>query len=126
MASRTAEARQRLWIVPGPLVIWAVHFMLCYITAALWCGMVAQRVGPLGTARTAIVVYTVVALAGIGFIAALGYRAHRLGDGEPPHDADSPEDRHRFLGYAALLIAGLSSVAVIYAAMAAYFIETCQ
>ena len=42
---QTAERRQRLWIVPGPLVVWATHFMLCYITAALWCGRVAGRLG---------------------------------------------------------------------------------
>ncbi|HUE90295.1 MAG TPA: hypothetical protein VMO26_29785 [Vicinamibacterales bacterium] len=124
--NRTAESRQRLWIVPGPLVIWAIHFMLCYITAALWCGRVAGPASPLSTARTAIGVYTVVALAGIGAIAWMGYRAQALGAGEPPHDADSPEDRHRFLGFAALLIAGLSTVATIYTAMAALFIETCQ
>ena len=123
---RTAEARQRLWIVPGPLVIWAIHFMLCYITVALWCGRVAGRLGPLSTARTAIAVYTVVALAAILTIAWIGYRAQARGGGAPPHDADSPEDRHRFLGYAALLIAGLSTVAVLYSAMAALFIGTCQ
>ena len=122
----TAERRQRLWIVPGPLVVWATHFMLCYITAALWCGRVAGRLGPLGSARTAIGLYTGVALLAIAVIGWLGYRAHALGREELPHDADSPEDRHRFLGFAALLIAGLSIVAVLYSGMTAVFIETCQ
>ena len=124
--TRTAESRQRLWIVPGPLVVWSLHFMLCYITAAIWCGRVAGRLGALGGARTAIAVYTVVALLAILGIAWLGYRAQALGDTHPPHDADSAADRHRFLGYATLLIAGLSTVAVIYSAMAAVFIRTCQ
>jgi hypothetical protein len=124
--NRVAESRQRLWIVPGPLVIWATHFMLCYITAALWCGKIVGPPGPLGSARVAIAVYTAVALAGILVIGWMGHRAHALGAADAPHDADSPEDRHRFVGYAALLIAGLSSVAVIYSAMAAVFIETCQ
>lgn len=123
---RTAESRQRLWIVPGPLVVWGVHFMLCYITAAIWCGRVAGRLGPLGAARTAIAVYTVAALLAILGIAWLGYRAQALGDARPPHDADSAADRHRFLGFAALLIAGLSAVAVLYSGMAALFISTCQ
>ena len=123
---RTAESRQRLWIVPGPLVVWAVHFMSCYITAAVWCGKVAGRLAPLGPARTAIVAFTAVALLIIGVIAAIGYRAHALGGEVAPHDADSAEDRHRFLGFAALLIAGLSAVAVMYSAMSAAFIETCQ
>ena len=124
--NQTAESRQRLWIVPGPLVVWATHFMLCYVTAALWCGKVVGRLGPLSTARGASAVYTVAALAAIAGIAWLGYRAQALGSDSPPHDADSPEDRHRFLGFATLLIAGLSAVATIYSALAAHFIRTCQ
>ena len=116
--SRAAESRQRLWIVPGPLVIWATHFMLCYITAALWCGKVAGRLGPLTSARIAMAVYTAVALSAILWIAWICYRAHTFGAADLPHDADSPEDRHRFLGFAALLIAGLSAIAVLYSAMA--------
>jgi hypothetical protein len=122
---QAAESRQRVWIVPGPLVVWAAHFMLCYITAALWCGMVVDRLGTLGLARVLIAIYTVAALAAIGGIAWLGRQAYQVGDEGPPHDADSPEDRHRFLGFATLLIAGLSTVGVIYSAMAAVFVETC-
>jgi hypothetical protein len=126
VSTHVAESRQRLWIVPGPLVIWAGHFMLSYITAAMWCGRIAGRLGSLDAARLAIAVYSAVALLAILWIAWLGYRAQALGDASPPHDADSAEDRHRFLGYASLLISGLSAVAVIYTAMAAFFIETCQ
>lgn len=125
----TAESRQRLWIVPASPVIWSVHFMACYITAALWCGVVVGREGPLTSARLAIGVYTVIALAAIAAVGWLGWRAHRHqaeGGAEPPHDADSPEDRHRFLGFATLLLSGLSGVATIYSALAAVFIETCQ
>jgi hypothetical protein len=123
---RTAESRQRLWIVPAPLVVWAAHFLLCYVTAALWCGMVAGRLGPLGLARTAIFLYTVAALLAIGTIGWLGYRAHAVHARGAAHQADSPEARHGFLGFATMLIAGLSTVAVIYTAMAAIFIGGCQ
>lgn len=126
MVHRTAESRQRLWVVPGPLVIWGSHFMLSYITAALWCGRAAGRLGTLGPARTAIAVYTACALLAILAIAWIAYRAHSLGDESPPHDADSPADRHRFIGFASLLISGLSAVGVIYSAMTIVFIETCQ
>ena len=37
------------------------------------------------------------------------------GNATLPHDDDTPEDRHRFLGFAALLLSALSAVAVIYA-----------
>ena len=42
------------------------------------------------------------------------------------HDLDSVDDRHRFLGFATLLLAGLSAVGVLYAALAAIYFETCR
>ena len=66
------------------------------------------------------------ALGGILMIGWFGYRAHSYGTGELPHDDDTPEDRHRFMGFATLLISGLSAVAVIYVALVVAFIETCQ
>lgn len=125
--SRVVESRQPLWIVPGPLVIWAVHFMLSYVTAALWCGKAAAGpFAPLGTARAAIGAYTALALSGILVIGWVGYRAQAYGGASAPHDADSAADRHRFIGYATVLIAGLGAIAVIYSALAAVFVETCQ
>lgn len=123
---RVAESRQPIWIIPGPLVIWGVHFLLCYFTAALWCGKFAGPLAPLGSARLAIGVYTAIALAAIGVIARIAYRARTFGDARPPFDDDSPQDRHRFVGYASLLIAGLSAIAVVYSALPAAFLETCE
>lgn len=119
-----AESRQRVWTVAAPLVIWSVHFMLCYVTVALWCGPVGGYAPELPLAL--LVIYTVMALAGILWLAWIGRRAHALGNSPTPHDADSPEDRHRFLGFATLLIAGLSGIAVVYTAMAFAFVRTCQ
>ena len=124
--SQAAESRQRLWIVPASPAIWAAHFMVCYITAALWCGMVVGRDGSLLTVRMAISAFTVVALAAIAGVWWLGYRAHASGNADLPHDDDTPEDRHRFMGFATVLLSGLSGLAVIYTAMTVLFIETCQ
>ena len=106
--------------------VWSAHFGLCYITAAIWCAKAPSALTPLGGVRTAIVLYTIGALAAIGLIGWLGYRAHRFGGEPPPHDADSPADRHRFMGLATLMLSGLSALAVVYAALVAIFIETCQ
>jgi len=43
-----------------------------------------------------------------------------------PHDADTPEDRHRFLGFATLLLSGLSAVAVIYTALVVVVFRSCH
>ena len=119
----TRERRQPLWIIPGPLVIWAAHFMISYVTAALACGRVGGAPRP---PSMIIGAYTAAALVMIAIIAWKGYRAHHFGEEQPPHDADSAADRHRFIGYAASLIAALSAVAVIYSAMAAAVVSTCD
>jgi hypothetical protein len=76
--------------------------------------------------RAAVAWYTGFALAGITIVGWEGLRRHRHGTEATTHDLDSPEDRHRFLGFATLLLAGLSAVAVLYAALAATFFETCR
>jgi len=121
----TRETNQSLWMLTASPVIWAVHFMACYLTVAIWCAKVAGRDGSLGDARTAIVVYTVLALAGIAVIGWRGYRRHSYGGATTPHDFDTPADRHRFMGFATLLLSLLSAVATIYAALTIAFIGGC-
>jgi hypothetical protein len=115
-----------LWLMAASPALWSLHFMLCYITAAVWCGKLAGPDASLFTARAAIAAYTVVALAAIAIIGTIGFRRHSFGSAELPHDDDSPEDRHRFLGFSTFLLSGLSAVGVVYSALAAVFIETCQ
>jgi hypothetical protein len=124
--TRVAEQRQNIIVLAVSPTIWAAHFLLCYVTAAVWCAKQPIALAPLGGARTAIAVYTVVALAGIAIIGWWSFRAHRFGGAEPPHDEDSPQDRYRFMGFATLLLSGLSALAVVYTALVAVFIETCQ
>jgi hypothetical protein len=124
--SGVAERHESLWLLTLSPAMWAAHLLLCYVTAAIWCAKQPSALAPLGGVRTAVVAYTVAALAGIAIVGWIGYRAHRHGDDPPPHDADTPEDRHRFMGFATLLLSGLSAVAVVYAALVALFFETCQ
>ena len=124
--SQTAEQHQSLWLLTASPVIWAAHFMLCYITAAIWCEKVVGPGGSLRGVRAAIAIYTLVALAGIAIIGWIGYRRHSYGHADLPHDDDTPEDRHRFLGFATLLLSALSAVATLYAALVAVFIGSCH
>ena len=124
--SQLAEKNQSLWLLTGSPVIWAGHFMLSYITASIWCAKLAGPDKSLWEVRVAILIYTALALAGIGFIGSIAYRKHSHGHAALPHDADTPEDRHRFLGFATLLLSGLSGVAVIYAALVVVFIGSCH
>lgn len=112
-------------LVASP-TIWAVHFLSSYYTAAVWCAKLAGPDRSLGTAQLAIALYTAAALAGILMIGWRGWRRHRYADATLPHDFDSPADRHRFLGFATVLLSGLSAVAVLFAAVAAWFIGSCR
>jgi hypothetical protein len=125
VAPRTPD-HYSLWRLTIAPTIWAVHLLLCYITAAVWCARFVPSGGPLGWVRSAIAWYSVVALAGIVAVGWEGFRRHRYGTETTTHDLDSAEDRHRFLGFATLLLAGLSAVGVLYAALAASYFETCH
>jgi hypothetical protein len=91
-----------------------------------------------------------VALAGIAVTGWEGFRRHRYsppslaagpstllgaspstllgasGTEATTHDLDTPGDRHRFLGFATVLLSGLSAVGVLYAALAATYFDTCR
>ncbi|MGH8636537.1 MAG: hypothetical protein ACREUZ_05315 [Burkholderiales bacterium] len=118
--------RGSLWMLTIAPTIWAAHLLLCYITAAIWCARFAPADGPLGGVHTAIMWYSAVALAGIATTGWEGLRRHSYGTEATTHDLDTAEDRHRFLGFATLLLSGLSAVGVIYAALAATYFETCR
>jgi hypothetical protein len=120
------EDKETAWTLTMAPVLWATHFLACYGTASIWCAKVAGPSGSLGGVRVAIAAYTLVALAGIWIIGRAGLRRHRHGLETEPHDFDTPGDRHRFLGFATLLLSGLSAVATLYVAMAAVFIADCR
>lgn len=120
------ERRDSLWLLTVSPTIWAAHFLTSYLTAAVWC---AKFVGPDGSllkVRIAIAAYTVLAVFGIAVAGWSGYRKHTYGSAAVPHDFDTPEDRHRFLGFATLLLSALSAVATIYVALVAVFVESCD
>jgi hypothetical protein len=122
---RTAD-HYSLWLLTIAPTIWAAHLLLCYITAAIWCAKFVSYGGALGSVWSAITWYTALALVGIVLIGWEGFRRHRHGTEATTHDLDSVDDRHRFLGFATLLLAGLSAVGVLYAALAATYFETCR
>ena len=122
----TRETRQSLWRLTFAPATWAAHFLACYITAAIWCEKFAGRAGELGWVRAAIAIYTVAALVGIGLNARGGWRRHKFGESTLRHDFDTPEDRHRFLGFATFLLAALSAVATVFTAIVVLFFHDCR
>jgi hypothetical protein len=120
------ESASSLWRLTGGPLVWAAHFLLSYVTVAIVCAKATGPDMPLGATRIALLVYTVLAVAGIVVLGWRALRQHMWGHGRLPHDDDSPGDRHRFLGFATLLLCGLSLVAVVFTAMAMVVIGTCR
>jgi hypothetical protein len=127
MATRSPTSdHYSLWLLTIGPAIWAAHLLLSYITAAVWCAKFIGLGGSLASVRSAIVWYSAIALAGIAVVGWEGFRRHSYGTEATTHDLDSREDRHRFVGFATLLLSGLSAVGVLYAALAAQYFETCR
>jgi hypothetical protein len=126
--------RYNLWLLTIGPTIWAAHLFLSYTTAAVWCARFVPAGGPLEGVQTVILWYTSIALIGIAMIGWEGFRRHRhpstvlgaAGTEATTHDLDTRADRHRFVGFATLLLSGLSAVAVVYAALAAQYFDTCR
>jgi hypothetical protein len=125
--SDVPESEDSLWWVAAAPGVWAAHFMLSYVTAAVWCAKQGSE-APLSLARVAIAVFTVVGVAAVGLVAWRGLRNyhHRSHAAEPRTDVDTSLARHQFLGFTLLSLAGLSAVAIVYQALAAVFIGSCR
>lgn len=116
---------ESLWtLFTGP-VVWALHFLVCYIVSAIVCEKPDLLGGDFFTLRKTIGAITALALAMIVLSAALAWRQWGFGTGDPPHDAPTRDDRLRFQGYATLLLSALSFIAVVFTAMPAFFISEC-
>jgi hypothetical protein len=122
---RIEERWWSLWRMIGTPVVWSLHFLFCYVYAAVRCAK-GGPLQPLGEVRLVIAGVTLLALLIVG---TSGYRAWRQTriEGDPPlHDESTIEDRHRFLAMAELLLAGLSFVAIFYTAIPAFIFPDCR
>ncbi len=116
---------ETLWTLFTAPVVWALHFLICYVGAAVFC----EKPGFLGmdfdNLRIAIGLVTVLALAVIVMSAMLAWRQWGFGTDDPPHDDPTRRDRLLFQGYATLLLSGLSFVAIVFTALPALFVTGC-
>lgn len=128
MTGRLRERAQRLvsnlWTLIVPPTMWALHFLFCYIYAAIRCAK-SGSTEVIGDVRLLIGVATLLSLA---VVLASGYVAwaHSQIEGDPPpHQESTLEDRIRFLATAKLLLAALSFIAIVFTALPAFMFEDC-
>lgn len=104
-----------LWLaVLGP-TIWAIHFLACYVVAAVWCEKLG-RAAPLAGITPAIVALTLVALMAQLW---LGLNLWRK-------SATSHGARQKFMTKLTLSLLGLSAIAVIFVTWPLLALELCR
>lgn len=116
---------ETLWTLFTAPVVWALHFLVCYVGAAIFCAKQEALGLDFTTARIGIAAATALALLLISLSALLAWRQWGFGADDPPHDDPSGHSRNLFQGFATLLLSGLSFVAVIYVALPALFVTEC-
>ncbi len=116
--------RKSLWWIALAPSIWAIHFLACYLTVAIWC----EKVSSYGSDRLLwlICIYSVVAIAGIAIVGWLSFRNFRRHDPPVPYDFDDPHDRTNFLGFTAFLLALLSGIATLFTMLVFLFVRSCD
>lgn len=114
---------ETLWTLFTAPVVWAAHFLVCYVLAATWCAKHGDF--GFGVVQAGIAAATIIAAGMILFSAWLAWRQWGFGTDGPPHDEPTRHDRRHFQGFATLLLSGLSLVAVLYVALPLFFIRDC-
>lgn len=117
--------KETLWTLIIAPTVWTLHFLACYILAAIFCAKPGLFPFDFDALRLIIGGMTALALV---LIAVAGYQAWwqwGFGVHDPPHADDTADDRRRFQGFATLLLCGLSFIAVIYTAMPAVVMTGC-
>jgi Kef-type K+ transport system membrane component KefB len=117
---------ENLWTLFTAPIVWAVHFLICYVTVAIYCSKSASLAISYDGIRLALGGVTIIALAFITLAAGLAWRQWGFGTDDPPHDQPTRHERLLFQGFATLLLSGLSFVAVIYVSIPLIFIEACH
>ncbi len=106
--------------------VWALHFLFCYVTAAVVCAPNTDIFRPIGGERVAIGVATVLSLAFCWFAGFRAWREWREAGGKPPHDQPTDHDRERQMELASALLSGLSFLAIIFTALPALLVADCR
>ena len=121
-----SHEKANLWTLLAPPAIWALHFLFCYVAAAIVCAKAGDIFTDLARLRMVILAATALALALIVVAGLQAWRHWGFGTDDPPHSEPTDEDRQHFLGYATLLLCALSFVSVLFVALPAFTIADCR
>jgi hypothetical protein len=116
---------ESLWTLFTAPAVWAVHFLVCYVWAAIYCAKRSGMEAGFDLLRLGIGAATAIALGLILLSAYLAWRQWGFGVEDPPHDDPNRRSRRLFQGFSTLLLSALSFVAVVFTGLPALFFEAC-
>lgn len=107
-------------------MVWALHFLASYITAALDCA--GHDAGALSYSYALIAAYTALALLLIALHAARSFMTYRESQRASAWGALSADDaeRTRFLAWTGFLLAVLSTIATVFGALPLLLHASCR
>ena len=120
------RTRDNLWTLITAPTIWALHFLLSYVVAAVQCAPNNEIFRPIGETRLMVGIITAVALALIGLVLWRSFSEWRAHGGGYRHNKDTDLDRERFLEFSTVLLAVLSFVGVLFVGLPALTILDCR
>ena len=121
METRNPFTLNRLSSLVIAPVIWAVHFLLCYLLTAIACAL------GFGGVRVGIGVFTLIALALLGYVALLNFRKWTQARDASRSTREATHDAgvSAFFALNSLMLCGLSAIALIWVAAPAAMLSVC-
>ncbi len=116
-----------LWLMITAPVIWSVHFVVVYASVAVFCAK-SGREAALDPMLWAVGGASAVAIAAILLVllSLWRVRGRSITGGDLHFEADTPEERHRFLTHVAITLCVLSIIGVLYVSLPILLIDTCR
>lgn len=116
-----------LWRVIFAPIVWAFHFLFCYVYGAIYCAKTGRDASLTGPTQV-IIGATVLALVmiGVSTLKLWRVRGRSLTDNDFEFEHNNAEERHRFLSHVALMLCVLSAVAIIYTAIPMLYLTSCR
>ncbi len=126
-AARETGEGTDLWRVILAPSIWAAHFLVCYVAAAVYCEK-AGRPAELWPVQLIVGAVTLAAMGGIALIFRSLWKVRGLSTVNDNYNfaGNDPEERHRFLSHVSLMLCVLSMVAILYVAIPAFLLGSCR
>lgn len=112
---------RRLWLFVVPIAIWALHFLVVYVSAAIYCAR-APAAESLSIVRLVVLAATVAALALTGRVGHGAWRRYRAAK----QDGPGGDSEDRFVGSTVLMLCLLSMFATLAVASVALLFGDCR